>query len=88
MLLVVLFHAAYFDASNWIYLVHVPLVLFFSGLFATTSLPDGLKLALTVMLAIPILLLSYHLCARLTAIGAVLNERKLIRHPDIGAVPA
>jgi glucan biosynthesis protein C len=72
------------DASYWVYLVHLPLILIIGGLLATTALPEGPRLALTVLLALPILLLSYHLCVRFTAIGAVLNGRKPIRPPDLG----
>jgi glucan biosynthesis protein C len=76
------------DASYWIYLVHMPLVIFVAGLLIATALPEEIRLVLIVSIVIPILLLSYHLCVRFTAIGAALNGRKLPRRSDMEAMPA
>ncbi len=61
------------DASYWIYLVHLPLVLLIGGILSTTALPAALKWVATLTVSTPILLLTYHSCVRFTAIGSLLN---------------
>jgi glucans biosynthesis protein C len=67
------------DAAYWLYLVHLPLVNYIGGLLAPTVLPLWLKALLTLVIAIPLLLLSYHLMVRSTFIGKTLNGRKYPR---------
>ena len=68
------------DASYWMYLISLPLLQWIGGTLTITTLPAALKFLLTLCLAMPILLLSYHYCVRFTAIGAVLNGRKFPHH--------
>jgi peptidoglycan/LPS O-acetylase OafA/YrhL len=66
------------DSSYWLYLAHSPVLLLLQLLVFRTSWPGSLKLAVTLALAVPILLASYHWAVRSTWIGAWLNGR---RHP-------
>jgi glucan biosynthesis protein C len=76
------------DASYWIYLVHYPLVVFIGGMLASTAFPPAVKFAATVAVATPILLGTYHLCVRFTAIGIVLNGRRHVRDANGQVIPA
>ncbi len=77
------------DASYWLYLVHLPLVNYLGGVFARTPLPLWLRPLVTLAIAIPLLLLSYHLFVRSTFIGKTLNGRKYPRSlPDVEAKAA
>lgn len=78
------------DASYWMYLVHLPLVVWLAGLLAPVDLPAPAKLALLLAVAWPILLASYHYGVRSTAIGYWLNGVRHPRHraPAAGAVAA
>jgi peptidoglycan/LPS O-acetylase OafA/YrhL len=72
------------DAAYWLYLVHLPLVNYIGGLVARTALPLWLRALLTLVIAIPLLLLSYHFCVRSTFIGKTLNGRKYSRRlPEV-----
>jgi peptidoglycan/LPS O-acetylase OafA/YrhL len=73
------------DASYWIYLVHLPLVLALQTAFAKADLPAGVKYALILAIALPLLFASYQVLVRRTFIGAILNGR---RAPKPGAAPA
>jgi glucan biosynthesis protein C len=74
------------DAAYWVYLVHLPLVNYIGGLLARTALPLWLKALLTLVIAIPVLLISYHYCVRSTFIGKTLNGRRYPRKlPEVEA---
>ena len=64
------------DASYWMYLVHLPLIMWFSALLLRAAIPAGLKFALVLAAATAVALLSYRYLVRSTAIGAVLNGRR------------
>jgi hypothetical protein len=66
------------DSSYWLYLMHVPVLIFFDVLLNPLPWHWSVKYVLSLVCAVPILLLSYHTMVRFTAIGAVLNGR---RHP-------
>ena len=66
------------DASYWIYIVHVPFVMLLPLLLASVPLPGILKLALVSVMAICLILVTYHYFVRATFIGKQLNGR---RHP-------
>ncbi|MBI4659181.1 MAG: acyltransferase family protein [Verrucomicrobia bacterium] len=66
------------DSSYWIYLAHLPLVVWLQVLVGRWPLHWTLKFPLVVAVATPILFLSYHYLVRSTFIGAQLNGR---RHP-------
>lgn len=64
------------DASYWIYLVHLPVVMALQVLVYGLALPALVKLAIIVGGAFLILLASYHLLVRHSWIGKWLNGRK------------
>ena len=64
------------DASYWIYIVHVPFVMLLPLLLASVPLPGIVKLALVVVTATCLLLVTYHYLVRPTFIGQQLNGRR------------
>ncbi|MGH8217337.1 MAG: acyltransferase family protein [Steroidobacteraceae bacterium] len=66
------------DSSYWLYLMHIPALVFFEALVHPLPLHAVVKYFLALAGAIPVLLLSYHYLVRFTVIGATLNGR---RHP-------
>jgi peptidoglycan/LPS O-acetylase OafA/YrhL len=65
------------DGSYWMYLVHVTLVIALQAWVRTWDIAPGLKLALIVGLAFALLLLTYRYLVRYTAIGSLLNGKRL-----------
>ena len=63
------------DSSYWVYLVHLPLVVTLQIWMFDWVLPAEVKLVLILLIAMPILLVSYHLLVRGTFIGWILNGR-------------
>jgi peptidoglycan/LPS O-acetylase OafA/YrhL len=61
------------DASYWMYLVHVPLVMAAQLLIRQWPLPAGVKFLLILGLVTPLLLASYRWIVRFTVIGSLLN---------------
>jgi peptidoglycan/LPS O-acetylase OafA/YrhL len=61
------------DASYWMYLVHVPLVIVSQWLVRSWPLPASLKAVLILAVVTPLLLASYARCVRGTVIGRLLN---------------
>ena len=64
------------DASYWIYLVHLPLVIGAQIVVRDWALPSGIKFLLITVGVSAILLLSYQAFVRYTPIGTLLNGRK------------
>ena len=64
------------DSSYWLYLVHMLVLMAFQMLLRSLPWPAALKVWLVLLLAIPVMLLSYHYCVRPTFIGHVLNGRR------------
>lgn len=64
------------DASYWIYLAHFPLTFFIPALFRFWDAPGLLKMIVSIVIIMIVLLLSYHLFVRNTAIGLVLSGRR------------
>ncbi len=64
------------DASYWIYLTHLPVVMALQVVLAKVPLPWVWKFPLLLAATLGLLLLSYHLLVRFTVIGAVLNGRR------------
>lgn len=69
------------DASYWIYLAHLPLVIGLQLVMRDWPLPWAVKFPLLLGAAMAVLLLSYHWLVRPTFVGALLNGR---RHPRGG----
>ncbi|MEO7775663.1 MAG: acyltransferase family protein [Steroidobacteraceae bacterium] len=68
------------DASYWVYLAHLPLVMALQLVIRDWPLPWPIKFALLAGTTMTLLLLSYHWLVRPTWVGALLNGR---RHPRI-----
>lgn len=64
------------DASYWIYLVHLPLVVALQGLVAQLDWPWPLKFLLILAAAFVFMLGTYALFVRRTVVGAILNGHK------------
>ena len=75
------------DASYWLYIVHLPLVIFLQGVVAKYAWPAELKYLLILAIAFPLMLGSYHVMVRYTWLGAILNGRRQPR-PAAARIPA
>ncbi|MGD9980292.1 MAG: acyltransferase family protein [Hyphomonadaceae bacterium] len=64
------------DASYWIYIVHLPLVMVLQTAFAPYDWPWFAKFPLILAVAFAIMLASYHLFVRYSFMGAILNGKK------------
>lgn len=64
------------DSSYWLYLIHLPIVVWFQVAFAELPFHWTLKLAAISILTIGFSLLLYDLLVRSTIIGKILNGRK------------
>lgn len=69
------------DASYWIYLVHLPLVVLLQALVSQWSWPWFVKFPLLLAVAFVLMLASYAWLVRGTWIGVVLNGRRKARVP-------
>ncbi|MBI1757953.1 MAG: acyltransferase family protein [Actinobacteria bacterium] len=67
------------DASYWIYIVHLPLVMVLQTAVAQLPIPWFGKYVMILGTALPLLLLSYHYLARSTFVGAIMNGRRYVR---------
>ena len=65
------------DASYWLYIAHLPLVLFFQALLVHIALPWFVKLALVLCATLGPLIIIYDLAVRPTWLGKMLNGRRL-----------
>jgi peptidoglycan/LPS O-acetylase OafA/YrhL len=64
------------DASYWMYLAHVPLVLAAQTAVRDWPLPGGVKFLLILVAVTAVLLVSYAWCVRPTIIGRILNGQR------------
>lgn len=67
------------DASYWMYLVHLPVIIWTAGLLAPWSAPAGVKFVGVFIVTTAVTLLTYHGAVRSTAIGRFLNGRRYPR---------
>jgi peptidoglycan/LPS O-acetylase OafA/YrhL len=65
------------DASYWLYIVHLPLVMALQTWVAPLSWPWSVKFAVVLGVALPLMLGSYELLVRHSFIGAILNGRRI-----------
>jgi peptidoglycan/LPS O-acetylase OafA/YrhL len=65
------------DASYWLYIVHLPLVMALQTWVAPYAWPWPVKFAVILGLAFPLMLGSYELLVRHSFIGAILNGRRV-----------
>ncbi len=64
------------DSSYWLYLAHLPLVIFLQSLIRSRDLPAGVKFWGLLIFASAVLLGSYQLFVRYTPIGTMLNGKR------------
>ena len=64
------------DASYWMYLAHLPLVMMLQALISRWNLHCSLKLTLLCLTTFAFLLLTYRYLVRYTIIWTMLNGRK------------
>ena len=77
------------DASYWIYIVHLPIVMALQVLVAPLDWPWPLKFAAILAAAFAVMLLTYQLLVRHSLIGAMLNGRRPVkRGKPSGDTPA
>jgi peptidoglycan/LPS O-acetylase OafA/YrhL len=76
------------DASYWIYLIHSQLMMLLSPLVAALPLPPTAQLLLICGVVFALGFASYQSAVRYTAIGAVLNGRRLRPERPARGIPA
>jgi peptidoglycan/LPS O-acetylase OafA/YrhL len=79
------------DASYWLYIIHLPLVMALQILLSQLEWPGSVKFAAILLVALPLMLASYQLMVRHSFIGVVLNGRRMRRDepsPVAAAEPA
>jgi peptidoglycan/LPS O-acetylase OafA/YrhL len=77
------------DASYWVYLVHLPIVITIPGLIAGTGLPVALRIAVVLAGTFVLCFASYALFVRSTFIGQALNGRRYARGlPVVSGTPS
>ncbi len=64
------------DASYWVYIIHLPLLLFFQALLTPYSLPLIVKFMASTAAVFIISFASYHWLVRYTWVGSMLNGKK------------
>jgi glucan biosynthesis protein C len=64
------------DASYWIYLIHLPLLVAVAGVLSATAFSATTKYLLTLAVVVPIVFSSYHFGVRSTRFGRFLKGRK------------
>ncbi|MDA9522488.1 hypothetical protein XI06_19915 [Bradyrhizobium sp. CCBAU 11434] len=67
------------DASYWLYLIHLPIVMALQVALSQFDWPALVKFAIIPVVAIPLMLATYHLMVRFTFIGVALNGRRVMR---------
>jgi peptidoglycan/LPS O-acetylase OafA/YrhL len=68
------------DASYWVYLIHLPIVMALQVALSQLDWPGLIKFGVLLVVALPPMLASYHLLVRFTFIGVVLNGRRAEKH--------
>lgn len=63
------------DASYWIYLAHLPLTIFVPATLRYWDAPGPIKMVVSIVVVLLVLLATYHILVRNTAIGLVLSGR-------------
>ena len=74
------------DASYWLYLLHLPAVVWVSSELTDWQAPAVIKLLAVIAAVVSVLLLIYQLAVRYTWIGAILNGRKRRPAPSVEVV--
>jgi glucan biosynthesis protein C len=72
------------DASYWLYLIHLPIVMALQVAVASLDWPWPAKFATILLVAIPAMFVSYQFLVRYSVIGAVLNGRRIRKSSGVG----
>jgi peptidoglycan/LPS O-acetylase OafA/YrhL len=64
------------DASYWMYIVHLPVVIAAAGVLAPFALPALVKFGLTLVTTTLVTIVTYHYLVRASAVGVLLNGRR------------
>ncbi|WP_238536757.1 acyltransferase family protein [Pseudoalteromonas maricaloris] len=64
------------DASYWIYLIHIPLLVYIQLHLTNLEVPVFIKFIIALSLTVTIGIISYHYLVRNTVIGILLNGKK------------
>lgn len=67
------------DASYWLFIMHMPVVIGWQVAFRAVPLPSLAKVPIVLVLSVAVLTVSYDLMVRSTWIGALLNGRRYAR---------
>ncbi len=67
------------DASYWLYLIHMPIVMALQLAVSQLDWPWPVKFSTILVVALALMLASYQLLVRFTIIGVVLNGRRAPR---------
>lgn len=67
------------DGSYWIYLIHMPMVIYFQSLLLPYELPVFVKFSMVMLVTVLVAVLSYNYLVRNTFIGKFLNGRRYPR---------
>jgi peptidoglycan/LPS O-acetylase OafA/YrhL len=67
------------DASYWLYLIHMPIIMALQAAVSRLDWPAEVKFAAILAIALPLMFASYELMVRHSFIGAVLNGRRVPR---------
>ena len=73
------------DASYWLYLIHMPIVMALQLAVSQLDWPWSVKFSIILVVALAVMLASYHLLVRFTVVGLVLNGRRAPRQPVAAA---
>jgi peptidoglycan/LPS O-acetylase OafA/YrhL len=76
------------DASYWLYLIHLPIVMALQVVVAQLAWPWPLKYAVILGVGLPAMLASYELLVRHSFIGRVLNGRRVPWRTSLPTRPA
>ena len=67
------------DASYWLYLIHMPIIMALQVAVSRLDWPAEVKFTAILAIALPLMFASYELMVRHSVIGAVLNGRRVPR---------
>ena len=76
------------DASYWLYLIHLPILMALQVAVSNLDWPWPIKFGGILLVALPLMFASYQLLVRYSFIGAVLNGRRMRREGRLAAAAA
>jgi glucans biosynthesis protein C len=76
------------DASYWVYLIHLPIVMALQVAVSQLDWPWPAKFAVILLVALAVMFASYQALVRYSFIGAVLNGRRMPRPEKVAAAVA